>query len=58
MSDFFQTSVYFGVLISLISYGIGIALKKKWKWGLFNPLLIAIILTIAVMLVLHIDDDV
>ena len=58
MSDFFQTSVYFGVLISLISYGIGIALKKKWKWGLFNPLLIAIILTIAVMLVFHIDDDV
>ncbi|MDY2699557.1 MAG: LrgB family protein [Lachnospiraceae bacterium] len=58
MSDFFQTSVYFGVLISLISYGIGIALKKKWKWGLFNPLLIAIILTIAVMLVFHIDYDV
>ena len=58
MSDFFQTSVYFGVLISLISYGIGTALKKKWKWGLFNPLLIAIILTIAVMLVFHIDYDV
>ena len=58
MSDFFQTSVYFGVLISLISYGIGIALKKKWKWGLFNPLLIAIIITIAVMLVFHIDYDV
>ena len=58
MSDFFQTSVYFGVLISLISYGIGTALKKKWKWGLFNPLLIAIILTIAVMLVFLIDYDV
>lgn len=58
MSDFFQTSVYFGVLISLISYGIGTALKKKWKWGLFNPLLIAIIITIAVMLVFHIDYDV
>lgn len=58
MSDFFQTSVYFGVLISLISYGIGTALKKKWKWGLFNPLLIAIILTIAVMLGFHIDYDV
>lgn len=58
MSDFFQTSVYFGVLISLISYGIGTALKKKWKWGLFNPLLIAIILTIAVMLFFHIDYDV
>lgn len=58
MSEFFETSVYFGVLISLTAYGIGAVLKKKFKSGLLNPLLISVVLTIIVLLVLDIDYDV
>ena len=58
MAEFFRNSVFFGVLISLASYGIGAALKKKFHSALFNPLLIAILLTIAALLIFHIDYDV
>ncbi len=46
MSNFMQTSVYAGVTISLVSYGFGAWLKKKFGFGFFNPLLISIIVTI------------
>ena len=46
MSEFMQSSVYAGVTISLVSYGLGAWLKKKFKFGFFNPLLISIIVTI------------
>lgn len=58
MSDFFQESLFFGVFISFVSYGIGTLLKKKFKIALFNPLLIAILLTVASLLVFHIDYEV
>ena len=31
MHEFFETSVFFGVFISLLAYGAGTVLKKKWK---------------------------
>ena len=43
---FLQESVFFGVVLSLAAYGIGILLKAKLKKGIFNPLLISIILVI------------
>ncbi len=55
MTDFFENSVFFGVIISLVSYGIGVLLKKKFKSPLLNPLLISIIITIAILLILGID---
>ncbi|MGN0342971.1 MAG: LrgB family protein [Roseburia sp.] len=57
MHDFLTTSVFFGVCISLVSYGIGCLLKQKFKWSILNPLLISIILTIIFLLVLHVDYD-
>lgn len=50
MTTLFQDSVFFGVLISLASYGIGLALKIKTGWSMMNPLLISIILVICVLL--------
>ena len=47
----FQDSVFFGVLISLASYSIGLALKLKTGWSLMNPLLISIVLVIGVLLI-------
>lgn len=55
MNEFFTDSAFFGVLISLVSYVAGEALKKKFKLGIFNPLLIAIVATIIVISVFHID---
>ena len=46
-----QDSVYFGVLISLGSYVIGMYLRKKTGWSFMNPLLISIILVIIVLLI-------
>ena len=44
MNNLLETSLFAGVSISLVSYMIGLALKKKFKLGIFNPLLISIIL--------------
>ena len=52
MIDFFEESVFFGVTLSLIAYFIGVMLKKKFKLGIFNPLLIAIIISIIVLVAL------
>ncbi len=57
MSEMFKTSMFAGVTISLISYLAGSMLKKKFKLGIFNPLLISIILTILVLVVADIDYD-
>lgn len=46
MAEFMATSAYAGVTISLVSYGLGAWLKKKFGFGFFNPLLISIIITI------------
>lgn len=57
MKAFLEESVYFGVVISLISYGIGTLLKKKWKLGIFNPLLLSTIITILFLVLMHIDYE-
>lgn len=55
MSSFFQNSLFAGVALSLMAYLAGVYLKKKLKLGIFNPLLISIVLSIVVLLVGHID---
>ena len=58
MNDFFRESLFAGVTLSLLSYFIGSVLKKKFKLGIFNPLLISIIITIIVLAVSGVDYDV
>ncbi|MBQ6416419.1 MAG: LrgB family protein [Butyrivibrio sp.] len=55
MNEFMQSSAYAGVTISLISYGLGNFLKKKTGLGLFNPLLISMIVTMVFLLGCRID---
>ena len=57
MKEFFQHTVFFGVFISLFSSGIGVFLKKKTRLSICNPLLIAILLTMGVLLWLDIDYE-
>ena len=57
MMEFIKNSAFFGAMISLIAYEIGLILKKKFKMAIFNPLLISIICVIGVLLIFHIDYD-
>lgn len=55
--SFIEESVYFGIILSLLAYGVGCAIKSKFKKALFNPLLISIAITIAVLVVSGIDYE-
>lgn len=55
MPDLFSQSVFFGVVVSLSAYFFGMMLKKKFRKSIFNPLMIAIIITISVLLLFKID---
>lgn len=55
MSHFFEESMFAGVALSLIAYGIGVLLKNKLKLGIFNPLLISIVVSILVIVIGKID---
>ena len=58
MSNFLENSVFFGVFISIITYEIGVLIKKKLKLAIFNPLLISIALIIIFLLAFHIKYNV
>lgn len=58
MSSFLENSVFFGVFISIITYEVGVLIKKKLKLAIFNPLLISIALIIVFLLVFHMDYNV
>ena len=49
--------VTFGFFISIAAYLFGLWLKKKLKWAVLNPLLVAILLVIAVLAVGNIPYD-
>lgn len=51
MTEFLQSAVYLGVLVTLGSYAIGIWLNKKTGWTLLNPLLVSIVLVIAFLMI-------
>mgnify|MGYP001132065303 CR=1 FL=1 len=57
MKDFLTNSVFLGGVTSLLAYEIGTLLKKKFKLAIFNPLLIAVICVMAVLILFHIDYD-
>ncbi|MBR5509674.1 MAG: LrgB family protein [Lachnospiraceae bacterium] len=58
MRELFCDSVFFGVLLSVSTYELGVFLKKKYKTAVFNPLLISVLLVIGVLLVFRIDYNV
>ncbi len=51
ISDF----LFFGSVLSLVSYEMGVQLKKRFKLAVFNPLLISIIIVMAFLSVFKID---
>lgn len=57
MFDALTGSVFFGSFLSLLFYEIGVLCRKKWKAAIFNPLLIAIVLTILTLLIFKIPYE-
>lgn len=57
MKAFLTESVFFGALVSLAGYELGLILKKKFKLAIFNPLLIGSVSVIAVLLLFDLDYE-
>lgn len=57
MKEILCNSAYLGVTVSLIGYGVGIMLKKKFKYAFLNPLLISIIFVIGVVMLCGVDYE-
>lgn len=55
MKDMLENFMFFGALLSSASYILGLQLKKKFKSAVFNPLLISLAVTIAVLMLMKID---
>lgn len=56
--NFFEDSVFFGVAVSVLSYGFGVLLNNKFKLAIFNPLLISIVATVVLLIASGIDYEV
>lgn len=55
MREIFAEFTFFGVVISLLGYELGVILKRRLKFPLFNPLLVSIIFVIGFLVVFQID---
>lgn len=57
MKTLLSDSVFFGAIVSLLGYEVGLILKKRFKMALFNPLLIGIVCVMGVLLIFDIDYE-
>lgn len=57
MKEVICGSAYFGFVISILAFYIGTLLKKKYKLAVLNPLLVAMLLVIAILVFFRIDYD-
>lgn len=55
MHNFFASSVFFGMFVSLAAYFAGMAIRKKTGLSILNPLLLSVILVMAILSVFKID---
>ena len=57
MSDLIVSSAFFGSVLSLAAYFIGVWMKNRFRLAIFNPILIAVLLCIAFLAVTGISYD-
>ena len=55
MREFLTESAYFGAVLTLAAFEIGKHVKKKYRLGVLNPILIATVLIIGVLVFLKAD---
>ncbi len=58
MKEALTQSVYFGIALTLLTYQVGMWIKKKVKLTIANPLLLSVIMIVSVLLALGIDYEV
>jgi len=58
MAEFLSSLTLFPLALTVGAYQVGLLCQKKWKSPLANPLLIAVILVIAVLLVTGVASSV
>ena len=56
--SFAAQSLYFGVVVSLLTYWLGMWLKKKLGWAVLNPILVSVAVVIFLLKVLKVDYEV
>ena len=57
MREALASSAYFGVVLSVAAYSFGLWMKKKTGLAVCNPLLVAVIIIVPVLLATHITYD-
>ena len=50
MSEVLTSCTYFGVLLTIAAFLFGLWCKRKFGWAICNPLLIAVIVVMGVLL--------
>lgn len=55
MREFLSDSVFFGVLVSIVTYECGVLMKQKWKLAIFNPLLLSVLAVMGLLTAFKID---
>ena len=58
MNELVSSSLFFGFVLSLGAYEIGLLLKKKFKFAFLNPLLFSVVFVILFLVVFDIDYEV
>lgn len=57
MDKIFIETMYFGIVLSLLSYWIAVQIRKKLPYPLFNPLLMSAIISITILMIFDIDFE-
>lgn len=57
MNDLLTNTAMFGVVLTILSYYIGVRIKNKFGFAVLNPLLIAVIILILTLKLLDIDYE-
>lgn len=55
--SFLQESLYLGFVLTLLAYLAGAWLKKRLGWTILNPLLVAVVLVIACLVIAGVDYE-
>ena len=58
MHEFFTSSTFFAVSLTVVAFSFGSACQKKWKWAVLNPILIGAAVIILVLKLLNISNSV
>lgn len=58
MREMLTQSVFFGVVLSLLCFQIGLWVKKKTKLAIANPVLVSVLIIVAILLLFDIDYEI